>query len=73
MPRFLILKSMCFFGLQAKTEKPGLKPERQATAEMDALPYTTNSKTYIHIGKSYSRITTVPTVMKEPVNYGEEL
>lgn len=73
MPRFLVLKSVCSFGLQAKTERPDLRADRQATAEMTAAPYTTNSKTYIHISKSYSRTTKVSTVMKEPVNYGEEL
>ncbi|PWA14974.1 hypothetical protein CCH79_00014289 [Gambusia affinis] len=33
----------------AKTERPDLRADRQATAEMTAAPYTTNSKTYIHI------------------------
>ncbi|XP_007578376.1 complement C3a.1 isoform X1 [Poecilia formosa] len=36
--------------ITAKTEKPELTPARQATAEMDSLPYATNSRTYIHIG-----------------------
>ncbi|XP_054896960.1 complement C3-like [Poeciliopsis prolifica] len=36
--------------ITARTEKDGLSAERQATAEMKASPYTTNSKTYIHIG-----------------------
>ncbi|MED6258026.1 hypothetical protein ATANTOWER_001900, partial [Ataeniobius toweri] len=36
--------------ITAKTEKPELTADRQASAEMEALPYSTNSKSYIHIG-----------------------
>uniref|UniRef100_A0A3P9MTA9 Complement C3 n=1 Tax=Poecilia reticulata TaxID=8081 RepID=A0A3P9MTA9_POERE len=36
--------------ITVKTEKPELTPARQASAVMNALPYATNSKTYIHIG-----------------------
>ncbi|XP_068584992.1 complement C3-like [Cebidichthys violaceus] len=34
----------------ARTNDPAISPERQATASMVALPYTTPSNTYIHIG-----------------------
>ncbi|XP_035993186.1 complement C3 [Fundulus heteroclitus] len=36
--------------ITAKTNKPDLIPERQASAVMDATPYSTKSKSYIHIG-----------------------
>uniref|UniRef100_A0A3Q3IVX9 Anaphylatoxin-like domain-containing protein n=2 Tax=Monopterus albus TaxID=43700 RepID=A0A3Q3IVX9_MONAL len=36
--------------ITAKTKDPGISPERQASATMTALPYRTNSKSYIHIG-----------------------
>uniref|UniRef100_A0A3Q2EAS2 Complement C3-like n=1 Tax=Cyprinodon variegatus TaxID=28743 RepID=A0A3Q2EAS2_CYPVA len=34
----------------AKTSKPDLTPERQASAEMQASPYLNKNKRYIHIG-----------------------
>ncbi|MEQ2292168.1 hypothetical protein AMECASPLE_020319 [Ameca splendens] len=36
--------------ITAKTEEPEVTADRQASAEMEALPYSTNSKSYIHIG-----------------------
>ncbi|KAK5620862.1 hypothetical protein CRENBAI_017565 [Crenichthys baileyi] len=36
--------------ITAKTEKPELTTDRQASAEMEALPYSTSSKSYIHLG-----------------------
>uniref|UniRef100_A0A8C7XR24 Complement component c3a, duplicate 5 n=1 Tax=Oryzias sinensis TaxID=183150 RepID=A0A8C7XR24_9TELE len=34
----------------AKTDDPNISPDRQAQATMQAYQYSTNSKTYIHIG-----------------------
>uniref|UniRef100_A0A671XQF0 Complement C3-like n=1 Tax=Sparus aurata TaxID=8175 RepID=A0A671XQF0_SPAAU len=36
--------------LQAKTNDPRISPERQASANMTAIPYSTKSNSYIHIG-----------------------
>ncbi|XP_041838071.1 complement C3-like [Melanotaenia boesemani] len=36
-------------GITAKTDKPGLESNRQATATMDAYPYHSGSKSYLHI------------------------
>uniref|UniRef100_A0A7N8XVI9 Complement C3 n=1 Tax=Mastacembelus armatus TaxID=205130 RepID=A0A7N8XVI9_9TELE len=36
--------------IQASTNKPDIRQDRQASATMNAHPYTTKSKTYIHIG-----------------------
>uniref|UniRef100_A0A3Q3G355 Complement C3 n=1 Tax=Labrus bergylta TaxID=56723 RepID=A0A3Q3G355_9LABR len=36
--------------ITARTNDPRISPERQATATMTAVPYTTNSNNYIHIG-----------------------
>ncbi|XP_045904440.1 complement C3-like [Micropterus dolomieu] len=36
--------------ITAKTSNPRISPERQATATMTALPYTTKGNNYIHIG-----------------------
>ncbi|XP_072240560.1 complement C3-like [Leuresthes tenuis] len=36
--------------ITAKTEDSKLTPERQASANMEAIPYNTKSKSYIHIG-----------------------
>ncbi|XP_077936555.1 complement C3-like [Gasterosteus aculeatus] len=36
--------------ITAKTSDPAIGPDRQASASMEALAYTTNSKSYIHIG-----------------------
>ncbi|XP_036067509.1 complement C3 isoform X2 [Oryzias melastigma] len=36
--------------ISAKTNDPNISPTRQAEATMEAKQYTTNSKTYIHIG-----------------------
>uniref|UniRef100_A0A3P9M598 Complement component c3a, duplicate 5 n=1 Tax=Oryzias latipes TaxID=8090 RepID=A0A3P9M598_ORYLA len=36
--------------ISAKTEDPDISPNRQAKATMNANEYSTNSKTYIHIG-----------------------
>ncbi|XP_077574394.1 complement C3-like [Stigmatopora nigra] len=36
--------------VNARTDDPRLLRERQAVAKMEALPYNTKSKTYIHIG-----------------------
>ncbi|KAM4584160.1 complement C3-like [Odontesthes bonariensis] len=36
--------------ITAKTDDSKLTPERQASAKMEAIPYNTNSKSYIHIG-----------------------
>ncbi|RVE75826.1 hypothetical protein OJAV_G00002700 [Oryzias javanicus] len=36
--------------ITANTDDPNISPERQARATMEAKQYTTNSKTYIHIG-----------------------
>uniref|UniRef100_A0A8C8DL88 Complement component c3a, duplicate 5 n=1 Tax=Oryzias sinensis TaxID=183150 RepID=A0A8C8DL88_9TELE len=36
--------------ISAKTEDPNISPNRQAQATMQAYQYSTNSKTYIHIG-----------------------
>ncbi|KAM6941958.1 complement C3-like [Lycodopsis pacificus] len=36
--------------INASTNNPAILPERQATAVMEASPYTTQSKNYIHIG-----------------------
>ncbi|MED6232503.1 hypothetical protein ATANTOWER_031361 [Ataeniobius toweri] len=36
--------------ITAKTDKPDLKQERQAAATMEALAYSSNTKSYIHIG-----------------------
>ncbi|XP_044201965.1 complement C3-like [Thunnus albacares] len=36
--------------ITAKTKNPRIPPERQASATMVALPYTTKNKNYIHIG-----------------------
>ncbi|XP_045902911.1 complement C3-like [Micropterus dolomieu] len=36
--------------ITAKTSNPRILPERQATATMTALPYTTKGNNYIHIG-----------------------
>nr|XP_040041543.1 complement C3-like [Gasterosteus aculeatus aculeatus] len=35
--------------ITAKTSDPAIRPDRQASASMEALAYTTNSKSYIHI------------------------
>nr|XP_040041542.1 complement C3-like [Gasterosteus aculeatus aculeatus] len=35
--------------ITAKTSDPAIRPDRQASASMEALSYTTNSKSYIHI------------------------
>ncbi|KAM4751408.1 complement C3-like [Anableps anableps] len=35
--------------ITAKTNKRDLTPERQAAAKMEALPYSSNSRSYIHI------------------------
>uniref|UniRef100_A0A3P9IWJ0 Complement component c3a, duplicate 5 n=1 Tax=Oryzias latipes TaxID=8090 RepID=A0A3P9IWJ0_ORYLA len=36
--------------ISAKTDDPNISPNRQAQAKMQAYQYSTNSKTYIHIG-----------------------
>ncbi|XP_023815208.1 complement C3 isoform X1 [Oryzias latipes] len=36
--------------ISAKTDDPNISPDRQAQATMQAYQYSTNSKTYIHIG-----------------------
>ncbi|XP_041640226.1 complement C3-like [Cheilinus undulatus] len=36
--------------ITAKTSDPGISPERQATATMEAASYTTRSNNFIHIG-----------------------
>ncbi|XP_077936554.1 complement C3 [Gasterosteus aculeatus] len=36
--------------ITAKTTDPAIRPDRQASASMEALAYTTNSNSYIHIG-----------------------
>uniref|UniRef100_A0A8C7XQI0 Uncharacterized protein n=1 Tax=Oryzias sinensis TaxID=183150 RepID=A0A8C7XQI0_9TELE len=37
-------------GLSISTDDPNISPDRQAQATMQAYQYSTNSKTYIHIG-----------------------
>ncbi|KAM3622581.1 uncharacterized protein V6R79_000678 [Siganus canaliculatus] len=40
-----------------KTDEHGLTPERQAAANMTALPYSTNSNSYIHISVDTAEVT----------------
>lgn len=35
---------------QIKTRDPAIAPHRQAAATLEALPYTSTSKSYIHLG-----------------------
>ncbi|XP_070776593.1 complement C3-like [Enoplosus armatus] len=41
----------------AKTKDPYISPERQASANMTALPYSTNSNSNIHIGVDTAEVT----------------
>ncbi|KAM9363630.1 complement C3-like [Symphorus nematophorus] len=41
----------------AKTMVPGISDERQASANMTALPYSTESNSYIHIGVDTAEVT----------------